>query len=257
LIDILFESFIACILIAIIHTYFGIHILKRGIIFADLSIAQIVALGTAFAVMKELNTFYISLIFGILGAILISLYKFLGDIKIQEALIGITYVSATALSIIFLDKAPHGEEALKTLLSGNLLWVTSKDIIWTFVIYIFIGIIHIFLWKKFWEISKGNSKNILLDFLFFISFALVVTYGVKLSGILLVFSFLIIPALISGLLSENFLKRMMIGSFIGIISGLVGIYISYSMDLPTGPAIVIILTIPLIVCVFFKKNLII
>ncbi len=243
LLPVIFVSFI----IAGTHTYFGLHILKRGVIFADLAIAQMVAMGAAFAVLFDLNISLYSLIFGFLGAGLISLYRKYENTIIQEALIGVTYVSATAITIIFLEKAPHGEEALRTILSGNLLWVTYPQIFKTLIIYIAIFIIHGFLGKKFIELTEGKIKNLWLDMLFFFTFAITVTYAVQMGGILLVFSFLIIPSLISTFLLKSFIKRIFAGWLIGVIASTISAYLSYVFDIPTGPFIVVILTLLLII----------
>ncbi len=247
MIEILLPVIFASFMIAGIHTYFGLHILKRGIIFADLAIAQIVAMGSAFAVMLNWDLFFTSLSFGILGALLISTFRIYKDKIIQEALIGVTYVSATALTILFLEKAPHGEEALRSILSGSLLWITYGKLLKIFVIYTGISIIHFFFWKKFLALSEGNLTNFILDFVFFITFALTVTYAVQMGGVLLVFSFLIIPSLISGFLAFNFIKRLLIGWITGVAGSIIGTFISYILDIPMGPSIVVVLTLFLLI----------
>ncbi|MEN3046204.1 MAG: metal ABC transporter permease [Candidatus Hydrothermales bacterium] len=243
MIDILLPILISSFILVGIHTYFGIHILKRGIIFADLAIAQIVAMGVAFAFLFNLNHFFSSLLFGLLGSVLLSTYRTYDNKTIQEALIGISYVAATALTILFLEKAPHGEEALRELFSGSLLWITYSKLLKIFFFYLLIGLLHLLLWKKFLNLSEGKEKNLLLDILFFSTFAFAVTHSVQTAGVLLVFSFLIIPPLISTLLFKNFIYKLIFGWTIGILSSVLGAVISYILDIPTSPAIVTVLTI--------------
>ncbi|MEN3043901.1 MAG: metal ABC transporter permease [Candidatus Hydrothermales bacterium] len=252
MIEIILPILLSSFILVGIHTYFGIHILKRGIIFADLAIAQIVAMGVAFAFLFNLNHFLSSLIFGLLGSILLSTYRVYDNKVIQEALIGISYVASTAFTILFLEKAPHGEEALRELFSGSLLWVTYEKLIRIFFVYLLIGLLHFKLWKKFLNLSEGIEKSLLFDIIFFSSFAFAVTYSVQTGGVLLVFSFLIIPPLISTFLFKNFILKLIFGWLIGILSSILGAILSYILDIPTGPAIVATLTFFLIIFALFN-----
>ena len=237
----LFYPFLGCVLLILIHAYFGIHILERGIIFVDLAMAQFIALGIALAFLMghEGNARnYYAVAFAIVGAFVFSMARRIQRIVNMEAFIGVLYIFSLAGSILILDRTPHGLEEFKAILNGNILWVTPSDILKTFLLYAAIGLLHFVFRKRFFALSYEESNGPFWEFLFFLSFAFVLVSSVQLAGILQVFSFLVIPALIGRLFTYSPMRILVGGWGIGLAASMVGITLSYRLDLPTAPLIV-------------------
>lgn len=242
--------FLACLVLVGIHVYLGIHILARGVIFVDLALAQIAALGAATAILfgYELESFpayLFSLLFTFLGAFVFSLTRMRHQKIPHEAIIGITYVVAAAAIILIMDKAPHGAEHVQSLLVGSILWVSWFVVAKTAIIYAIVGIVHWIFRKKFLLISfnpeQAAEQGISLrwwDFLFYAIFGFVVTSSVSIAGVLLVFTFLIVPTVFAILFADNLSSRLIIGWIFGTLVSMIGSVLSYILDLPTGAAIV-------------------
>jgi zinc/manganese transport system permease protein len=243
--------FAVCLVLTGIHTYLGTHVLARGVIFVDLALAQIAALGTTMAFLmgygvESTESYWLSLLFTFVGAAVFSLSRLDEDRVPQEAIIGITYVVASAIAILAVDRAPHGAEHIKYLLVGSVLWVTWPEVLKTLVIYALVGVFHWVYRDRFVLISnepdlaRQQGVNIRLwDFLFYASFGFVITSSVRIAGVLLVFSFLIVPSVISALFTRSLGKRLVIGWSIGFLVSAVGGVLSFSLDLPTGATIVV------------------
>jgi zinc/manganese transport system permease protein len=246
----LVTPFAACVVLVGIHAYLGIHVLARGVIFVDIALAQIAALGTTVAYLAghdldSTTAYFFSLGFTFLGAAIFALSRNLRERVPQEAFIGITYAVASAVAILIVDKAPHGAEHIKEILVGNLLWVTRQHVILIAVIYSLIGGFHYACRKKFLALSfhhdapeaKGWSA-MLWDLAFYMSFGFVITSSVQIAGVLLVFSFLIVPAVFAAMFATRVTRRLAISWALGVLTSAVGIALSYLFDLPTGAAIV-------------------
>jgi zinc/manganese transport system permease protein len=216
--------FAICLVLTGIHTYLGTHVLARGVIFVDLALAQIAALGTTAAFLMGFATdsdasYWISLLFTFVGAAVFSLSRLDEDRVPQEAIIGITYVVASAIAILAVDKAPHGAEHIKYLLVGSVLWVTWPAVLKTAGLYVLIGIFHYAYRVRFTLISndpaaaRRQGLNLKLwDFLFYASFGFVINSSVRIAGVLLVFSFLIVPAVVGALFTRSLAVRLAIGA---------------------------------------------
>jgi zinc/manganese transport system permease protein len=243
----LFYPVLGCVLLILIHAYFGIHILERGIIFVDLAMAQIIALGIALALLlgheDAMHRTVYAILFAILGASILSMARRIQRIVNMEAFIGVLYIFSLAGSILILDRTPHGLEEFRTILNGNILWVTPSDILKTFLLYAAIGLLHLIFRKKFFALSYEESNGPFWEFLFFLSFAFVLVSSVQLAGILQVFSFLVIPALIGRLFTRSPMKILIGGWGIGLAASMVGITLSYKLDFPTAPLIVASLSV--------------
>ena len=243
--------FAVCLVLTGIHTYLGTHVLARGVIFVDLALAQIAALGTTAAFLmgyavESAAAYWISLAFTFVGAAVFSLSRKDEDRVPQEAIIGITYVVASALAILAVDRAPHGAEHIKYLLVGSVLWVTWTEVLKTAVIYALVGLFHYIYRDRFIKISndpegaRAEGLNLQLwDFLFYASFGFVITSSVRIAGVLLVFSFLIVPSVISALFTRSLTSRLIIGWTLGFLVSAAGSVLSFTLDLPTGAAIVV------------------
>lgn len=241
----------AAVILVGIHAYLGIHILARGVIFVDLALAQIAALGAITGVLLgfELHTtgsYFASLLATFLGAGVFSLTrgkKTSG--AMQEAAIGIVYVVSAAMAVMVLDRLPGEAEHLKGMLVGNILFVTWPQVLKTLALYSAVGLAHYSFRKRFITIScdpgsaQGQGWSVRFwDFMFYALFGLVVTSSVELAGVLLVFTFLIIPAVSAMHFVSTISGRLWLGWGLGVATSLAGIVLSAACDLPTGPAIV-------------------
>jgi zinc/manganese transport system permease protein len=232
----LLYPFLGCVALILIHAYFGIHILERGIIFVDIALAQFIGIGIALSFFfSHENTYVLSMVFAVLGAAILSLSKRIERLINIEAFIGVLYIFSFAISILVLDQSPHGAEEFKAILNGNILWLTPKDVFWAFVLYGLLGGFHFVFRKKFLSLTFDGDNRFAWEFLFFLTFALVLVKSVQMAGILQVFSFLIIPALIGRLYTKAPVKILLIGWVAGLIATFIGIGISYKLDLPTAP----------------------
>jgi zinc/manganese transport system permease protein len=243
--------FLAGLILTGIHAYLGVHVVERGVIFVDLSLAQIAALGTTMAYLAghdlhEPVTYFWSLGFTIVGAAIFALTRVHRETRIpQEAIIGIVYAVSAAAAILAMSKAPEGTEHLKDMLVGNILTVSNREIITTAILYTLVGIFHYVFRKRFLAISidanaaAASGLNVKFwDFLFYTSFGFVVTSSVTIAGVLLVFSYLIVPSVAAMLFSRSIGTRLAIGWSMGAIVSAAGIIASFYYDLPTGAAIV-------------------
>jgi zinc/manganese transport system permease protein len=242
----LIVPFLAGLILTGIHAYLGVHVVERGVIFVDLSLAQIAALGTTAAYLAghDLHdpvTYFWSLAFTIAGAAVFSLTRLHQETRIpQEAIIGIVYAVSAAAAILAMSKAPEGTEHLKDMLVGNILTTSWTTVIKTGILYALVGLFHFIFRKKFLAISMGQEVPNLRwwDFLFYASFGFVVTSSVAIAGVLLVFSYLIVPSVAAMLFARTIGKRLAIGWTMGAIVSAAGVLLSFYYDLPTGAAIV-------------------
>jgi zinc/manganese transport system permease protein len=246
LLQFLAVPFVAGLILTGIHAYLGVHVVERGVIFVDLSLAQIAALGTTMAYLAghDLHdpvTYFWSLGFTIVGAAIFALTRVHHETRIpQEAIIGIVYAVSAAAAILAMSKAPEGTEHLKDMLVGNILTVSWTVVLKTAALYSAVGAFHYIFRKKFLAISMGeripNSRW--WDFLFYVSFGFVVTSSVVIAGVLLVFSYLIVPSVAAMLFARSIGNRLAIGWTMGAIVSAIGVFLSFQWDLPTGAAIV-------------------
>ena len=245
--------FVASLIIAGIHAYLGVHVVERGVIFVDLSLAQIAAFGASIALLMPFSNedphgsgvYWISVASTLLGAAIFSTVRSQKARIPQEAIIGITYAVASAATILAMSKATSESEHLKDMLVGNILAVTWPEVWTTAALYAVIGIFHFVFRKRFLAISMAGHSGgpvtgsvRLWDFLFYASFGLVVTRSVAIAGVLLVFCYLIVPSVAAMLYSDHIGKRLAIGWTMGTVVSALGIYLSVQMDLPTGATMV-------------------
>ena len=254
--------FAACVVLILIHAYFGIHILERGIIFVDLSLAQFVGVGIALSFLfgyEGTERYIFSVAFAVLGAFILAFSRRIARYTDIEAFIGVLYIFSFAASILILDRSPHGLEEFKSILNGNIIWVEPQSVLYTFILYFIIGVPHMIFGKRFLELSRNGNGGFLWEFAFFLSFAIVLVKSVQMAGILQVFAFLIIPALIGRLFTREPIKVLITGWLLGLVSSTFGIVASYKWDLPVAPVIVASLSalfflVLLIIGVSRKKN---
>jgi zinc/manganese transport system permease protein len=242
--------FVASLILTGIHAYLGVHVVERGVIFVDLALAQIAALGAVMAILIGMDphgrgAYFLSLGFTFLGAVIFSLARTRRGHIPQEAFIGIAYAVASATAILAMSKATGETEHLKDMLVGNILAVSRPEVAKTALLYGAIGAFHYIFRKKFLLISTDTAQaeasglNIRFwDFLFYASFGFVVTSSVAIAGVLLVFCYLIVPSVGAMLFADKIGRRLAIGWTMGTLVSALGVYFSVLLDLPTGATIV-------------------
>ena len=242
--------FFMCLILVGIHCYMGLHVLERGVIFVDLSLAQVAGLGATVALLFNIEhhstaSYFISLAHTFAAAALFAWGRNFKDRIPQEVLIGTVYALASALVVLVVNNLSHGAEHIKEILIGRILWVSWGDVIKTGLIYSVVAIIHYAFRKQLLAVSSNkNIKNkAAWDFLFFALFGVVITSSVGVAGILLVFSFLIVPALISTFFKTGIKERLVFGWIFGFFVCIIGMFLSYYMDLPAGAVLVVCFTV--------------
>ena len=246
----LLAPFAASLILTGIHAYLGVHVVERGVIFVDLALAQIAALGATIAILAGMDphgrgAYWISLGFTFLGAAIFSVARTRRGHIPQEAFIGIAYAVASAAAILAMSKATGETEHLKDMLVGNIIAVSWSEAGRTALLYGAIGLFHYIFRKNFLLISmdpktaeaKGMSIRF-WDFLFYASFGFVVTSSVAIAGVLLVFCYLIVPSVGAMLFADRIGRRLAIGWTMGTLVSALGVYLSVVLDLPTGATIV-------------------
>ena len=258
-----FWPLVALVVLPAALVYFGLHVVGRGIIFVDLALAQIAALGIATAVLLGADPehsalpYTLAILFTMAGAALFSLTRFRHPRVPQEAIIGIIYIVAAAAATLVLSRTAAGDEEIKSLLVGNILLVSRAEVLRTIALFAGVGALHYWLRRKFYLISfdleeaerQGMSVR-MWDFIFYATFGLIVTSFVRIAGVYLVFSYLIVPAVCGALLSSRIAVRLAIGWGVALVAGIGGLLLSTewaSLDLPTGPTIVCIFGLLLVV----------
>src|SRR5512142_3238164 len=249
----LLPPFVASLILTGIHAYLGVHVVERGVIFVDLSLAQIAALGGTIAILLPITggdphhpaVYWVSLAFTFLGAAVFSTIRVRRARIPQEAIIGICYAVASAAAILAMSKATSESEHLKDMLVGNILAVQWPEVRKTALLYGAIGLFHYIFRRKFLAISMNHNAaeqtglNVRFwDFLFYASFGFVVTSSVSIAGVLLVFCYLIVPSVAAMLFAERIGARLAIGWTMGTVVSALGVYLSLKLDLPTGATIV-------------------
>jgi zinc/manganese transport system permease protein len=245
--------FAASLILTGIHAYLGVHVVERGVIFVDLSLAQIAALGATIAILLPFGegdphgpwTYWVSLAFTFVGAAIFSTIRVRRARIPQEAIIGISYAVASAASILAMSKATSEGEHLRDMLVGNILAVSWSEVLETAALYGAVGVFHYVFRRRFLAISLDHAKAEaagvsvrLWDFLFYASFGFVVTSSVAIAGVLLVFCYLIVPSVAAMLYADRIGPRLAIGWTMGTVVSALGIYLSLQLDLPTGATMV-------------------
>jgi zinc/manganese transport system permease protein len=252
--------FLACLVLSINHVYLGIHVMARKVIFVDLALAQIAALGATYALTlgydpmdDSFRISLFSLVFTFVGAGAFAIARMRKERVPQEAFIGIIYAAASAAAILILSKSASGGEELKHMLVGDVLLVTIPQVVEMAIGYGIIGLFHVVFRRQFLAISldpegaeAAGIKVRFWDILFYMSFGVVITKSVAIVGVLLVFSYLVVPAVIAQMWANTVRGRLLFGWFIAILASTLGILWSFHSDYPTGPAIVVMLGLFLI-----------
>ena len=253
IVDFLAAPFVASLILTGIHAYLGVHVVERGVIFVDLSLAQIAALGATIALLLPMSdgdphapfVYWVSLAFTVIGAAIFATIRSRRARIPQEAIIGISYAVASAAAILAMSKSTSQAEHLKDMLVGNIIAVSWPEVLKTALLYGAIGLFHFMFRKPFLEISmnhdaaEATGRNVRFwDFLFYASFGFVVTSSVAIAGVLLVFCYLIVPSVAAMIYADRIGTRLAIGWVMGTVVSVLGMFFSVRFDLPTGATIV-------------------
>jgi zinc/manganese transport system permease protein len=256
---------VASLILPWLLVYLGLHIVQRGVIFVDLALAQTAAFGTCVGMLMgydphDWQNYVFSLGFTMLGAVVLTFTRTRHQTVPQEALIGVVYVVAAAASILALSKGSGGSEELQRSLVGELLVVRHDEVLKTFGLFVVIGAVHFVFRKKFMAISAnpvqaaaGGLNVRWWDFVFYMLFGLVVTSFVHIGGVLLVFSYLVVPAVCATFLVNSFGARFALGWLIATVSSVVSLFITAKVDLPIGAAIVCVLGVALVLAAWLGR----
>lgn len=263
--DLMLKPFAACLILTGMHVYLGLHVIQRGVIFVDLALAQMAALGATVGFLfgfhlHSTQCYLFALGFTIIGAAFFAISRHRKESVPQEAYIGILYAIASAASILILSKAPEGGEELKSLLVGHLLFVDWPEIYKMLGLYSLIGFLHWLIRRPVFLISanpdeavRQNYNLIVWDFAFYGLFGFVVASSVEIAGVLLVFCFLIVPSVCAIYFAKTNTNRLLVGWLVGLITSIAGVAVSFFFDLPTGAAIVCTFGFSLMICRFFRR----
>jgi zinc/manganese transport system permease protein len=248
--EIMFWPSMACILLPWLLVYLGLHVVQRGIIFIDIAMAQMASLGICVGVLLGYEpesplAYALGLAVTLLGAAIFSMSAKRASPVPQEAIIGIAYVVAAAAAILLLSRSAHGNEEIRNMLVGDITVVSAAEVWRCFAVFVVVGAIHFIFRKNFMLVSFQREEAYRLgwrvrwwDFFFYATFGLVVTIFVRVAGVLLVFSYLIVPAVCAVILARRISIRLLIGWLISLAGGIAGLVISYWGDFPSGAAIV-------------------
>jgi len=254
------QAFIAALITGAVLSYLGVHVVGRGIVFVDLALGQISSLGVAFAAFIGTGLTSIPLIFTLAGALLMSFINIRDKRLKQEAIIGILYAFASALTVLFISKTPHGDSDIQEVLFGNILSVSWGQISTLGIVFGVIALLQLVFFNKFFGLTKSfeNGENHLIgifniwNFLFYISIGLAIVFAVKINGVIPVFSFLIIPAVSAIMLTKNNFAVFIIALIISVLASFFGLNFSFHYDFPAGSSIVAILGVIFILASAYK-----
>jgi len=265
--DFITQAFIVSVIIGIVLSYLGFHVVGRGIVFVDLALGQISSLGVAFSDYIGRGKTFIPILFALLGAFLMS-FIHIRDRRLKlEAVIGIIYAVASAATVLLISKTPHGDSDIQEVLFGNILSVSAEQIKLIGIVLGAIALLHILFYKKFMVVTESfarvdtelasetfKKRGIfsLWNFLFYISIGLSIVFAVRISGVIPVFSYLIIPAVAALMLAKKNVSVVFFAALLSVIGSFFGLYVSYKYDFPAGSSIVAVLgAVFLIVSVYY------
>lgn len=263
------HAFIISLITGLFLSYLGVHVVGRGIVFVDLALGQISSLGGAVAAFIGIGLTTIPVVFTLLGALLISLIDIRDKRLKLEAVIGIIYAFASAATVMLISKTPHGDSDIQEVLFGNILSVSAKQITITSIVFGALILVHAIFHKKFFELTEGyevgkiaNKGFNIWNFLFYISIGLAIVFAVRISGVIPVFSYLIIPSVCAIILARSNRAVVLIAMLVSFLGSYLGLFVSFHFDFPAGSSIVatlgscfvLVSLVPLVKHYFFKKD---
>ena len=263
----LLPPFVACVTILGLLSYLGMHVLKREIIFIDIALAQIAAVGATFAHVylgtgeSDIGAYLCAFGFTLAASLFFSQIDRRITRISHEAIIGVTYAIAAAAAIFILAMSAGGDVHMEHMLTGSILWAKWSDIGAIAALFGCVGLFHLIFRKQFIRLSENFGSGAVLggraiwwDFLFYVSMGLVITFSVKIAGVLVIFAFLVIPATFSALLAKSWGMRLLIAWGVGIFAVVAGLSLSYVLDFSTGPSVISMLGAALIVSALLRRS---
>jgi len=263
------QAFIISLITGMFLSYLGVHVVGRGIVFVDLALGQISSLGGAFAAFIGFGLTTIPVVFTLIGALLISLIDIRDKRLKLEAIIGIIYAFTSAVTVLLISKTPHGDSDIQEVLFGSILSVNMNQIKTVLIVFGALAILHLIFNRKFFELTesyesadKAKKGFNIWNFLFYISIGLSIVFAVRISGVIPVFSYLIIPSVCAIILARSNKAVVTIAMLVSFLGSFVGLNISFHFDFPAGSSIVatlgaffiLISMVPLTKHIFFKKD---
>ncbi|HEX6940433.1 MAG TPA: metal ABC transporter permease [Longimicrobiales bacterium] len=244
--DLMLAPLAAALVILGMNAYFGLHVIRRGVIFVDLAFAQVAALGGTVALLLGAEpgsavALLFTFVATLLGALIFSLTRLEASIVPQEAIIGITYVVASAAVILLSSFTAEGAEHVSETLTGSLLWITWPAVARIAIAYAVIGAFHYVFRRRMLDITlrpETVSGVRLWDFIFYLTFGIAISFSVNAAGVLMIFSTLVIPATIAFLFVERFGAALALAWLAGAVAVVGGLVVSFSFDVATGPVLV-------------------
>ncbi len=243
------QAFVAAVIVGLLLSYFGVHVVGRGIVFVDLALGQISSLGVAIAVFLGTGSTWIPIAATLVGAFLLSLIKIKDKRLKQEAIIGIIYAICSAATVLLISKSAHGDSDIQEVLFGNILAVSWEQITTIAIVFGVLGLVHLIFRKQFFKLTemyeedRGDEVGIfnLWNFLFYISIGLAIVFAVEIGGVIPVFAYLIIPSVCGIMISQSNAIVISSAMVISVLGGFFGLNMSFNYDFPAGSSIVAIL----------------
>ena len=249
------QAFVVSLISGLLLAYLGVHVVGRGIVFVDLALGQISSLGVAFAGFIGTGLTSIPLIFTLAGALLMSFIHIRDKRLKHEAIIGIFYAFASALTVLMISKTPHGDSDVQEVLFGNILATDWPHIQTLGIAFGIIALVHAVFYKKFFALTVRMENGALYEsifnlwnFLFYMSIGLSIVFAVKINGVIPVFSYLIIPSVSAIMLTRNNYLLVILAILVSVIGNFAGLYVSYHYDFPAGSSIVAVLGCIFLLC---------
>jgi len=260
MLDLMIPPIVAGLVILSIHAYLGLHVIARGVIFVDLAFAQIAALGATVGFLTGVEhgtptALAFSMGFTLVGALIFSFSRLEGTVVPQEAVIGITFVVASAAVILIAGFTAEGAEHIAETLTGTLIWVGWPEIIRMAVVYVILGVIYFIFRKPFLSVSLSEAdvpRARGWDFLFYALFGIVISFSVPVAGVLMVFSALVIPAVVAFLFTSRFRVALGIAWAVGTVTLVTGVVASFASDIPTGPLLVCMFGLAVLIALLIR-----
>lgn len=247
--DFVRNALIVSVIMGLLLSYLGVHVVGRGIVFVDLALGQISMLGVAFAAYFELDPLIISVAFTLVGAFLMSFIKVTDHRLKLESIIGILYAVSSAVTVLLISKAAHGDADIQEVLFGSVFTATSAQYIPMAIVFAILGAVHFIFRKQFFEITKkfesGDVHNLsafnLWNFLFYLSIGLAIVLAVRIGGVIPIFAYLVVPPVSAVLMTRNNSWVVVISLLVGVLGSVAGIYFSVTFDFPAGSSVVAML----------------
>lgn len=252
---------LAGMLASLIISYIGVYVVLRRNVFIGLALPQIAGLGLAFGFLLNTVPLLFSILFILIGVVYFS-FSHQNKIIPLEAVIGLAYILAASLSILFISHSPKGQDEILNILFGNILIVSLKDILYLLGVMLIAFFVLIRYHKKFVIISYDSDLAMVQkintqfwNFLFYFILGLIISISIKIVGSLLVFALLVLPAMFGLLFSKTFKNLFIFSILYGLITTIFGVFLSFYFDLPTGPFIVALLGTLLLIFYVIKRNM--